>query len=156
MAECGTPAGYKRHYRNKEEICMDCRIAYNANRTEYRNNNPKIIKASRDKHYRAYPERAMARAKKREEMLKAAITDNHTLQDIIDTYGTDCHLCNEPIDMTAPRKNGQENWQVGFQVDHIIPISRGGVHVHTNIQVIPASLNCRKSNKLPHELSIAS
>ena len=40
-------------------------------------------------------------------------------------------------------------------VDHIIPISRGGVHVHTNMQVIPASLNCRKSNKLPHEIAQA-
>jgi len=44
---------------------------------------------------------------------------------------------------------------IKHHVDHIIPISRGGIHVHTNMQVIPASINCRKRNKLPHELTKA-
>ena len=148
MAECGTPAGYRRHSRKKEEICDACRMAYNNYKTEYRNKNPQMVKASRDKHYRAYPERAMARAKKREEMLKAAVTDGHTIQDIIDTYGTDCHLCNEPIDMDAPRKNGQQNWQVGFQVDHIIPISKNGPNTLDNVRPSHALCNIRRHSSL--------
>lgn len=31
-----------------------------------------------------------------------------------------------------------------FHVDHIIPLSKGGCHVHTNLQVIPAIDNLRK------------
>ena len=31
-----------------------------------------------------------------------------------------------------------------FHVDHIIPLSKGGAHVHTNLQVIPAIDNLRK------------
>ena len=42
---------------------------------------------------------------------------------------------------------------IPHQVDHIIPLSRGGFHIHTNLQVLPAKLNRQKSNKLPHELA---
>jgi hypothetical protein len=41
-------------------------------------------------------------------------------------------------------------------VDHIIPISRGGYHIHTNMQVLPASINSRKKDKLPHEFANAA
>ena len=148
MDNCGTPAGYRKHYRNKETICDPCRVAYNAYKLEYRNNNPKMVKDSRDKHYRTYPERAIARASKRAEILKAAITDNHTVQDIIDTYGTDCHLCNEPIDMGAPRKNGLPNWQIGFQVDHIIPISKNGPNTLDNVRPSHSLCNIRRHSSL--------
>ena len=148
MDNCGTPAGYKKHYRKKEEICDECRVAYNAYKTELRNKNPELVKASRDKHYRAYPERAIARAAKRAEMLKAAVTDNHTIQDIIGTYGTDCHLCNAPIDMDAPRKNGLPNWQVGFQVDHIIPISKNGPNTLDNVRPSHSLCNIRRHSSL--------
>jgi hypothetical protein len=45
---------------------------------------------------------------------------------------------------------------IPHHVDHIIPISRGGCHIHTNLQVLPAIVNIRKKDKLPHELSIAA
>lgn len=45
---------------------------------------------------------------------------------------------------------------INHHVDHIIPISRGGFHVHTNMQVIPASINCKKHNKLPHEFYLTA
>ena len=41
---------------------------------------------------------------------------------------------------------------IPHHVDHVIPLSRGGYHIHTNLQVIPASINVRKHAKLPHEL----
>jgi hypothetical protein len=45
---------------------------------------------------------------------------------------------------------------IQHHVDHIIPISRGGYHIHTNLQVLPAVVNIRKKDKLPHEFSIAA
>ncbi len=36
----------------------------------------------------------------------------------------------------------------GYEVDHIIPISKGGLHILENLQYLPASENRRKSNKL--------
>jgi hypothetical protein len=36
---------------------------------------------------------------------------------------------------------------IKFEVDHIIPITKGGWHHHTNLHVIPMTLNRRKHNK---------
>ncbi|QJB21821.1 glycolate dehydrogenase [Xanthomonas phage FoX2] len=35
-----------------------------------------------------------------------------------------------------------------FHVDHMVPLTRGGLHCATNIQVIPARLNLRKGSRL--------
>lgn len=40
------------------------------------------------------------------------------------------------------------NCQAGHEVDHIIPISRGGLHHQDNLQYLPMLDNRRKSNKL--------
>jgi len=45
---------------------------------------------------------------------------------------------------------------IKHHVDHIIPISRGGYHIHTNMQVLPEKINLRKANKLPHEFFLAA
>jgi len=37
---------------------------------------------------------------------------------------------------------------VGFEVDHIIPISKGGQHTLSNLQYLTISENRKKSNKL--------
>jgi hypothetical protein len=41
---------------------------------------------------------------------------------------------------------------IAHQVDHIWPISKGGSHCHRNLQVIPASLNRKKSARLNFNL----
>lgn len=40
----------------------------------------------------------------------------------------------------------------GYEVDHIIPISRGGEHSMSNLQLLPQEINARKGLKLPSEL----
>jgi hypothetical protein len=53
------------------------------------------------------------------------------------------------------RKRVSDCIGIVHHVDHIIPISRGGYHIHTNMQVIPAITNLRKHNKLPYEIAKA-
>ena len=44
---------------------------------------------------------------------------------------------------------------IRFHVDHVIPLSRGGAHDLSNIQVITRQANQRKFNRLPHEIQAA-
>jgi hypothetical protein len=37
---------------------------------------------------------------------------------------------------------------IQFHVDHIVPVSRGGVHHQSNLQLLPAVVNLRKSDKI--------
>lgn len=42
---------------------------------------------------------------------------------------------------------------LNLQVDHIVPLSRGGWHWHHNLRLLPRSLNASKGNRLDSELS---
>lgn len=50
-------------------------------------------------------------------------------------------------DLTAIRLFYQ-NCPAGYEVDHIIPISKGGLHTLSNLQYLTVSENRSKSNKL--------
>jgi len=41
-----------------------------------------------------------------------------------------------------------------YQLDHIIPLSRGGPHIDSNIQLTHRICNFRKGSKLPHEMGM--
>jgi len=38
---------------------------------------------------------------------------------------------------------------IAFHVDHIYPLSRGGKHHPSNLQLLPAKINLRKRSKIP-------
>jgi 5-methylcytosine-specific restriction endonuclease McrA len=40
------------------------------------------------------------------------------------------------------------NCPTGYEVDHIIPVSKGGLHTLENLQYLTISENRKKSNKL--------
>ena len=96
---------------------------------QYRAAHPEIMA----KHQRNY------RARKRN-----APSELYTTQQILDIYGSDCHICLEPIDLTAPRINHQFGWQKGLHLDHVIPISKGGEDMISNIKPSHAVCNLRK------------
>ena len=58
---------------------------------------------------------------------------------------------NEVRSIYAKAKNMRSNGE-NVEVDHIIPLSRGGVHTPENLQILPALENRRKNNSLHFEL----
>lgn len=49
-------------------------------------------------------------------------------------------------------KNIYKECPEGYHVDHIIPISKGGLHHETNLCYLPAKLNMQKQAKMPEEV----
>ena len=72
----------------------------------------------------------------------------YTADILIEVYGSGCHICNEPIDLNAPRKVGVEGWQKGLHIDHIIPLSKGGLDTINNVRPAHGECNIRKHNKI--------
>lgn len=170
-AKCGTRSGYNRHIRLKQIACDACKLANRKWVSEWSKNNPdrtkEINKKARDK-YRARPEiqqkriedgrkylqtengkEAAARSNSRRRAHKMnAASEKYTTQDVLNFYGNICHICNITIDLSLPRKVGHENWQMGLQLDHVIPISKGGNDSLDNVRPSHGICNKKKSDKI--------
>lgn len=48
----------------------------------------------------------------------------------------------------GPIKEFYKNCPSGYEVDHIVPLSKGGLHTLTNLQYLTVSENRKKSNKI--------
>ena len=86
------------------------------------------------------------RAKNRKKSVKrqGAKTQQTIVHEVIaerDNYI--CHLCNEPVDMSLPRRS-----HYGATLDHVIPIAKGGLDSEDNVKLAHWICNVRKSDKL--------
>ena len=121
----------------KAPHCRSCTAKYDAHR--YKNNSD-TIKKRVSAYYKKYPEKDRARvAKRRARKLKATpswLSKRHF--DAIKAIYKEARRLE--LDKGEP-----------YHVDHIVPLKGRcvcGLHVPWNLQVLPASENLRKSNKL--------
>jgi 5-methylcytosine-specific restriction endonuclease McrA len=54
-----------------------------------------------------------------------------------------CWLCHEPIDWAL---SGWDRW--GFTIDHVVPISKGGIDTFENVKSAHRSCNSRRGNRV--------
>jgi 5-methylcytosine-specific restriction endonuclease McrA len=73
--------------------------------------------------------------------------ERYSLQEVFDQWGVDCHLCNTPIDLTAPRRVGKQGWENGLHLDHLISLSNGGSDTLDNIRPAHGKCNIKKGNR---------
>jgi len=137
--ECGTRSGYDWHRRDaKEDPCNECRETEAAYWRKERIVRGDVIRANNRrrhaKHYRALG-------------LSPRI-GRYTETEVLDRYGTICHICNTEIDMSAPRGTGKPGWEKGLQIDHVIPLSKGGDHTIENVRPSHGHCNLTKSDTL--------
>lgn len=85
---------------------------------------------------------------------RAAVpSEPYTEKDILNRWGTNCHLCGEPIDLNAPRATFHKGWERGLQLDHVIPISANGPDIIENVKPSHGKCNISKGyirGKSPH------
>ena len=108
----------------------------------------KESKAAKQTVYRAANPDISRRAQARRRALRLGNGwERYTEQQVLEIYGTDCHICNLPIDLSAPRLIGEQGWENGLHIDHIIPISKGGADMLSNVSPAHGTCNVKKRNK---------
>jgi 5-methylcytosine-specific restriction endonuclease McrA len=74
--------------------------------------------------------------------------EKYTEAQVLELHGPTCHLCQQPIDLSLPRKIGVEGWRDSLQIDHVIPIAKGGPDTLANVKPSHPRCNIAKSDKL--------
>ncbi len=142
-SNCGTYAGYRKHHNQKTKPCIECLVA---NR-EYSKIRYKRDGALRQANSRARNiEKVRERERQKNRRRKAALSKPYNELQVIATYGGDCYLCGLGIDFLATRKCGNEGWESGFHVDHLIPLSKGGSDTLENVRPSHAVCNLQKAS----------
>jgi 5-methylcytosine-specific restriction endonuclease McrA len=92
----------------------------------------------------SYPEKRAARENRRRARKEGAVPKNQTPEDsaIIASIYSQAQRVSKCLGVT-------------MHVDHILPLSKGGGHQPSNLQVLPKTTNLRKSDKLDFQLQFA-
>jgi 5-methylcytosine-specific restriction endonuclease McrA len=138
------------HHANKERASKrgkdyraihDCELKFKA--AAYREANRERLSESRRRRFREDPEyrsRVLARAKNTKAKRKGA-EGKFTAEDVERIYQSQSGLCvGCGADLSA-----------SCQIDHKIPLSRGGSNWPSNLQLLCQPCNRSKGNKLPNE-----
>ena len=146
---CGTHSGYVGHRQRGEYACERCRVA----NTEY-------CKGWRHNNRERYNEISYAWGKRNPDSVRANMrgvnrrrrarkleveSEPYTNDSIIELYGCNCHVCSEPINLEAPRHPMMgTGWELGLQLDHLVPLAKGGNDKIENIRPIHVRCNILK------------
>jgi len=68
------------------------------------------------------------------------------VEEVLKIYGNVCYLCQKPIDLDAPRRI-YDGEGLGLQLDHVLPISKGGKEDIFNIRPTHSICNLLKKDK---------
>jgi 5-methylcytosine-specific restriction endonuclease McrA len=146
--KCGTKAGHDDHRRKyKDESCEPCMEAMRQYWKDYRKR-PEKKQRMQEYNRTVRNVRYSGRFKKLKAQGFNPEKDHYSANTVLFTYGTDCHLCNGPIDISAPRTPGKPGWEKSLHIDHVIPLSKGGNDTLDNVRPSHGKCNIRKHNKI--------
>ncbi len=128
--------------------CKDCFTEKNlVSARKYRKNTNSYYAAQKAYYERGGKHKSAARARKRRARQRENTHSPYTLEQMFDAYGTDCYLCGEAIDLTAPRQTGQEGWEKGLHIEHYVDIALGGDDTLENVRPAHGLCNLTKQPK---------
>ena len=160
----GLPLSSKYSYSKKKCRCLNCKeykkqekIRYAYAYEKWNISNPNYYKdyAEKNKVYIAEktkiwrknnPERKAENIRHRKMLKKSVFTEKYLVSQVIELYGSVCHICDRPIDLSATRIAGNLGWENGLHLDHVVPISKGGVDSIYNVRPSHAICNLKKGS----------
>jgi 5-methylcytosine-specific restriction endonuclease McrA len=138
----------KRYYReNKEKVRAGIKRWESQNRD-------KVLQYQRQWHANNKDKsraNSLRMAHKRNAIKRKSKSEPYTEKQVINLYGINCYLCKKEIDFIAPRTPRLEGWHFGLHIDHVVPISRGGEDVISNVRPVHAICNLKKASKVDEE-----
>lgn len=158
VPECGTVAGYRKHVRSGELPCNECQAvqdrSYGWLKGPRKNTQPCGTYAAYIRHIRAGEDvcgpcqRAHLEYGSRRRAMELGATIAPLPLDfmslLLAQYGSRCGSVWQPgAGCGKPIPAGKET------LDHIIPVTKGGLHCMENFQLMHRSCNTRKGNKMP-------
>jgi 5-methylcytosine-specific restriction endonuclease McrA len=145
--KCGSRNGYQTHSYYKEIPCEPCTDA-NASRYRKWYDSRKESERARIKKYgQENPQKMKMYRRIRRARQKNVESEKYLESDILHIYGIECHICQETIDLTAPRQVGTTGWERGLHLDHVIPLSKGGPDTVDNVRPAHGICNVKKNDR---------
>ena len=145
--KCGTKAGHDDHRRKyHDDFCDPCMDAMRQYWKDYR---AKLENKEKAKAYNR-TNRKIRNSKRFRKLIAQGFNpakDYFSANMVIETYGTNCHLCGGEIDLLAPRTTGKPGWEKSLHIDHVVPLSRGGDDTLDNVRPSHGKCNVRKHNR---------
>ena len=129
---CNNKRNAEYYQRNKEQ------------KKEYYQDNKEKIKESKKEYRQNNPHKARETDRKRRALRQANIHEPYTENQVLKLYGTDCHICKKPVNLSANRSPGAPGWQQGLHIDHVIPLSQGGPDTLDNAKPAHGLCNLQK------------
>jgi len=119
------------------------REQYNARCRRWRSANPERHAEATRRVRQSNPDVVRERTRRRQALVRQVTVERVDYCAIAERDAWTCHLCGLPVD---PALRGRTRWARSF--DHVIPITRGGHHVASNIKLAHFGCNSRKGNRL--------
>lgn len=150
---CGTKYGHDDHRRKyKDEPCEACMDGMRRYWREHKAK-PEIKEKNRIYNRTNRKLRNGTRFKKLLAQGFNPAKDYFSANMVIETYGTNCHLCGGEVDLLAPRTPGKPGWEKSLHVDHVVPLSRGGDDTLENVRPSHGKCNVKKHNRIVENIA---
>lgn len=144
---CANAKERDRYSSNKEAISAKILAKYHVDKTrhkKYYQENKLRIKKYATKYYEENKEDFLRRQHTRRANKINNSYEKYTNEDVFNRWGYDCHICGGAIDFDAPRAIRFAGWEYGLQMDHVIPLHKGGPDIVENVKPAHGICNLKK------------
>ena len=124
------------------------------NNAKWAKQNLDKVKKHRKKWNKNNKEYKREACRKRRAIRKKSLVIKYSEKEVLFKYGSNCHICNLPIDLLAPRWSGEQGWENGLHIDHLIPIVKGGPDTIENVRPAHGFCNISKGAKIMNDFEV--
>ena len=114
---------------------------------KYKQKNKEKVKLSNKKYRELNKENRATLERARRARKRNSETEKYSVTDVLDKYGSNCHICGLEVDLTAERRSGRKGWEYGLHIDHLIEISSGGPDILDNVRPAHGLCNLQRNNR---------